>query len=99
MFLIDSLSSPPVEDSTLVNAFSKKLYVHLGKNDTNPNSSGLRHNDVVDLQGLNRFDRGKFYFQRSSIKSESLNGTFNWEKIALDYEVKFFETIERFNSC
>ena len=75
------IANSQLEDSTLVNAFSKKLYVHLGKNDTNPNSSGLRHNDVVDLQGLNRFDRGKFYFQRSSIKSESLNGTFNWEKI------------------
>ena len=70
-----------LEDSTLVNAFSKKLYIHLGENDINPDASGLRHNDVVDLQGLNRFDRGKFFFQRSLIKAESLNSNFNWEKI------------------
>ena len=27
------------------------------------------------------------------------NETFNWEKIALDYEEQFLETIEKFNSC
>ena len=74
------MSNPDI-DSTLVNAFSKKLYIHLGENDINPDASGLRHNDVVDLQGLNRFDRGKFFFQRSLIKAESLNSNFNWEKI------------------
>ena len=38
----------------LISAFSKKLYVHLGDADTDPNSSSLRHNDIVDeQQGLN----------------------------------------------
>ena len=46
-----------------------------------------------------------FYLNRSSYndlaKKGSLyaNETFNWEKIALDYEEQFFETIEKFNSC
>jgi len=46
-----------------------------------------------------------FYLNRSSYndlaKKGSLyaNETFNWEKIALDYEEQFLETIEKFNSC
>ena len=27
------------------------------------------------------------------------NETFNWQKIALDYEEQFLKTIEKFNSC
>ncbi len=46
-----------------------------------------------------------FYLNRSAFndlaKKGSLyaNETFNWEKIALDYEERFIETIEKFNSC
>ena len=46
-----------------------------------------------------------FYLNRSAFndlaKKGSLyaNETFNWEKIALDYEEQFLETIEKFNSC
>ena len=48
---------------------------------------------------------GNFYLNRSSYndlaKKGSLyaNETFNWQKIALDYEEQFLETIEKFNSC
>tara|TARA_B100001057_G_scaffold170811_2_gene171612 strand:+ start:2029 stop:3024 length:996 start_codon:yes stop_codon:yes gene_type:complete len=75
------LFNSQIKDSTLTDAFSKKLYIHLGENDNNPNSSGLRHNEVVDLQGLNRFDRGDFFYQKSLIKAESINAIFNWIKI------------------
>jgi len=62
-------------------AFSKKLIVHLGKEDTNPNDAGLRHNPVVDnQQGLNRFVRGQYFFTESKAIAQSLNTTFNWEK-------------------
>ena len=62
-------------------AFSKKLYVHLGDADTDPNSSSLRHNDIVDeQQGLNRLVRGRYFFATSQEKAESLNAVFNWEK-------------------
>ena len=46
------------------------------------------------------------FYQNSSVfndlaKKGSLyaNETFNWEKIALDYEEQFLEIIEKFNSC
>ena len=46
-----------------------------------------------------------FYLNRSSFNDLAKKGsqyaseTFNWEKIALDYERQFLETIEKFNSC
>ena len=46
-----------------------------------------------------------FFLNRTSFKNLAQEGslyaneTFNWEKIALDYEERFIETIEKFNSC
>ena len=46
-----------------------------------------------------------FFLNRTSFKNLAQEGslyaneTFNWEKIALDYEEQFLETIEKFNSC
>ena len=68
-------------NSDLIKAFSKKLIVHLGKNDTDENAAGLRHNTIVDnQQGLHRFERGNYFFTRSNAISQSLNTPFNWEK-------------------
>lgn len=75
------LSESQLSNSNLISAFSKKLYIHLGNADTDPNSSALRHNDIVDQQqGLNRLARGRYFFQASKEKAESFNVFFNWEK-------------------
>ena len=68
-------------NSNLAIPFSKKLIVHLGLNDTDPNSAGLRHNTTVDTQqGLYRLVRGRYFFDTSISISQSLNNPFNWEK-------------------
>lgn len=68
-------------NSDLIKAFSKKLIVHLGKSDNDPNAGGLRHNTVVDnQQGLHRFQRGNYYFETSKTTAQTLNTPFNWEK-------------------
>ncbi|MBG7611517.1 T9SS type A sorting domain-containing protein [Polaribacter sp. BAL334] len=65
----------------LTAAFTKKIIIHLGKNDTDPNSAGLRHNTIVDnQQGLNRFVRGQYFFGTSQTKAQEMNTPFNWEK-------------------
>ncbi len=65
----------------LTNAFSKKMIVHLGQNDTDPNSAGLRHNDDVDnQQGLFRLERGLYFFNTSQVTAQGLTVPFNWEK-------------------
>ena len=70
-----------LSNTSLVSAFSKTLYIHLGDSDTDPNSSSLRHNKIVDeQQGLNRLVRGRYFFETSKIKAELLNVNFNWIK-------------------
>ena len=66
----------------LITAFSKKLIVHLGKNDTNSDSStGIRRNGVVDAQqGIHRFERGQYFFNTSQATAQNMEVTFNWEK-------------------
>ena len=66
--------------SNIIHAFATKLIVHLGESDTNQNSSGLRHNTVVDnQQGLNRFVRGNYFFNTSQAEAEDIDVAFNWE--------------------
>lgn len=55
--------------------FSRDLTVFLGEDDTDPNSAGLRHTPEADAQGLNRFDRGLNFHQRSDALSD---GSFAW---------------------
>ncbi len=65
----------------LTTAFSRKLIVHIGQNDNDPNSAGLRHNAVVDAQqGIHRLERAQYYFNTSQATATNMAVTFNWEK-------------------
>lgn len=78
------LKKGELPNADLTTAFSKKMIVHLGTADTNANDAGLRHNNILDnQQGLNRFVRGKYFFNESKATAKSINATYNWEK----YEV------------
>ena len=68
----------PIAD--LTTAFSRKLIVHLGQNDNDPNS-GLRRNAIVDAQqGIHRLERGQYYFNTSQVTAQNMEEPFNWEK-------------------
>lgn len=74
------IDNSELPESNITHAFETKLIVHLGESDTNQNSSGLRHNTVVDnQQGLNRFVRGNYFFNTSEAEAEDMDVTFNWE--------------------
>jgi hypothetical protein len=78
------LQESQLSNPTLVDAFSKKLIIHLGLDDTDPDSAGLRHNTIVDnQQGLNRLVRGQYFFNTSQSTANNMTTPFNWEK----YEV------------
>jgi len=63
-------------------AFPKKLIVHLGLNDIDPNSLGLRHNTTVDnQQGLHRLGRGRYFYNKSLIIAQTLNASYNWQRV------------------
>ena len=80
--LFDFLQSPSNGlNISIEQFFLKQLIIHLGTNDTDPNSSGLRHNDVVDnQQGLNRYVRGNYFFNTGQAYAQELNTPFNWQK-------------------
>ncbi len=64
----------------LIAAFSKKIIVHLGEDDNNPNAPGLRRNTVVDnQQGIHRLERGQYFFTKSQEEAQNLNASFTWE--------------------
>ena len=75
------LANGQISNGNLTIGFSKKLIVHLGVNDTDPNSPGLRHNTTVDnQQGLFRLARGRYFFNTSLFFSQTLSNTFNWQR-------------------
>ena len=75
------LNKSQLNDSTLTKAFLKKLYVHLGEEDTDANSPSLRHNDIVDAQqGLTRRARGRYFFEMTQKTSGNLDAQLNWVK-------------------
>ena len=72
--------SSEIPHPNVTHAFATKVIVHLGESDTNPDSSGLRHNTIVDnQQGLNRFVRGNYFFNTSTDLADDMGIDFNWE--------------------
>ncbi|WP_461532811.1 hypothetical protein [Sinomicrobium sp.] len=58
--------------------FSKEMIIQIGENDVDPDSAGLRHNDIVDEQGLNRYERGQYFFHTSEQIAADKGSPFAW---------------------
>jgi hypothetical protein len=71
--------SSPAETFSYNTLFSKKVFVVIGGNDTNPNSDALRHNDIVDKQGLNRLERAQYFYTQTRNIATKNNLIFNWD--------------------
>ena len=69
----------PLEDNSFENLFEKQLTIQIGGLDSDPNSSGLRHNQFVDVQGLNRLERANHFFDEALQLSQEYNLEFNWD--------------------
>ncbi len=73
----------PIEFSDNKITFGKKVYIIIGGNDTNPNSDALRHNDIVDKQGLNRLERAQYFYLQTRNAALKINAPFNWNYTVL----------------
>jgi len=73
------INASPLEDIDFSLLFSKQLTILVGSNDNDPNSSALRHNSIVDLQGLNRLDRAISFYNNAQSKAADLNVNFEWD--------------------
>lgn len=69
----------PVEGANYNNLFNKKVFVLVGENDVDPNSFDLRHNEIVDKQGLNRLERAQYFYTKSREAATKNSGAFNWK--------------------
>jgi pimeloyl-ACP methyl ester carboxylesterase len=65
-------------DADVRKALATPLHLAVGSADTDPNSSGLRHTAEADAQGLNRFQRANYAFQRAMDQSTALNAPLAW---------------------
>jgi hypothetical protein len=75
------INKAPIDKKNLSAFFGTKLYVLLGMADTERNSADFNVTAEADAQGLNRFERGKFYFNTAKNKAAELNTPFNWTQI------------------
>ena len=73
------INASPLEDINFSLLFSKQLTILVGSNDNDPNSSALRHNSIVDLQGLNRLYRAISFYNNAQSKAADLNVNFEWD--------------------
>lgn len=69
----------PAEGANYNNLFNKKVFVLVGENDVDPNSFDLRHNEIVDKQGLNRLERAQYFYTKSREAATKSAGAFNWK--------------------
>tara|TARA_Y100000991_G_scaffold139653_1_gene105182 strand:- start:7094 stop:8011 length:918 start_codon:yes stop_codon:yes gene_type:complete len=64
--------------TNLNNLLSSDLFIQVGAFDNNPNSTGLRHNEFADAQGLNRVTRAVHFFETGQNIADYNNFNFNW---------------------
>ena len=72
-------NNSPLEGISLEYLFEKKLIIQIGEIDNDPNSTGLRHNQFADAQGLDRFERANYFFDKALQLSQENNLEFNWD--------------------
>lgn len=72
------LGSSPAQQTNQSSFLQKSVWVMVGDKDTDPNSADLRHNDIVDQQGLNRMARANFYYNHARQLALKNKFDFNW---------------------
>lgn len=72
------LQGTPAGAAALRHVMAFPLSVLLGEADTDAQHQSLRHTPAADAQGLHRFARGQFFFQRARAAAAALGVPFNW---------------------
>ena len=77
----DASTAPldPIPAANPTAAFAKRLVVLLGDQDTQRTSS-VRQTTEADAQGLNRFERGQFFFTTAEDEAEEQAVPFHWRQ-------------------
>jgi len=87
------ISGTNVNAESLTETFSINLVLFIGEDDNEQEVRGtMLHTPIVDLQGLGRLSRGKYFFKESQEKAREINADFNWklkiiENVGHDYRL------------
>jgi len=81
----------PAENESHNALLAKEVFILIGEADKDENSAGLRHNSIVDEQGLNRYDRAQYFYSNAQSLAVSESTSFNWQyqsvpNVAHDYK-------------
>lgn len=74
------LRNTTINDAKLKESFSNQLVLLLGDWDVNRDDPSLRKSPGADLQGPNRFVRGKTFFQTAKKLAAKMGGPFAWKQ-------------------
>jgi poly(3-hydroxybutyrate) depolymerase len=74
------LQKSTANEDTLKSSFANPFVLMLGDQDVNRDDPNLRKSPEADLQGANRFERGKAYFQQAKKLSGELGANFAWKQ-------------------
>lgn len=72
----------PLASSDMEAAFSRRLIVMLGADDTDPNDESLQRDTRTDAQGKNRLLRGLSYYEAARIAAGT-SMPFNWQLVTV----------------
>jgi hypothetical protein len=65
----------------LAAAYAMKLVITLGTEDNDPNAPLLNHGDCAEMQGSNRYDRGRFFYAFASEDVLNRELPFSWKLV------------------
>ncbi len=68
-------------EQNLSKAYPSNLVIAVGTGDNDPNAKWLSHDSCAELQGSNRYDRGKFFYDYSKQEAANRSVTFNWKLV------------------
>jgi predicted esterase len=71
----------PQQANDLATAYAGRLVITLGTDDTNPNARWLNHGACAEMQGTNRFDRGRFFYDFTRQDALERGLPFNWKLV------------------
>lgn len=84
------IGSSPAAKNNFEAYLLRNQTIIVGEFDNDPNASDVRHNEIVDRQGLTRLARAQNYYSDNMQKATNWKHTFNWkfqilQKVGHDY--------------
>jgi pimeloyl-ACP methyl ester carboxylesterase len=78
------ISNLPQQSIDLAAAYAGNLTITLGTEDNDPNAQSLNSGSCASLQGTNRYDRGRFFFDVARKDAKNRGLPFNWKLVEIE---------------